>query len=154
MCAERTALSMCVDRTCVATSCIHLRLCNVSIATHPTRCACSIRKYYSSHFSMCACHPCAGAMLIVSVSFQFWRMIPEGNPGTIRTYISIRTYRRGGSSFCIDKTCCLNEFDGQVIGWVGKLSCKKCISELLFSSPPPRPGTPGCASRPWGPSGH
>ena len=28
------------------------------------------------HFSMCACHPCAGAMLIFSVSFQFYRMIP------------------------------------------------------------------------------
>ena len=23
------------------------------------------------HFSICACHPCAGAMLIFSVSFQF-----------------------------------------------------------------------------------
>ena len=23
------------------------------------------------HFSICACHPCAGAMLILSVSFQF-----------------------------------------------------------------------------------
>ena len=32
------------------------------------------------HFSICACHPCAGAMLIFSVSFQFCRMIPEGNP--------------------------------------------------------------------------
>ena len=32
------------------------------------------------HFSLCACHPCAGAMLIFSVSFQFYRMIPEGNP--------------------------------------------------------------------------
>ena len=32
------------------------------------------------HFSICACHPCAGAMLIFSVSFQFYRMIPEGNP--------------------------------------------------------------------------
>ena len=32
------------------------------------------------HFSICACHPCAGAMLIFSVSFQFQRMIPEGNP--------------------------------------------------------------------------
>ena len=28
------------------------------------------------HFSICACHPCAGAMLIFSVSFQFYRMIP------------------------------------------------------------------------------
>ena len=32
------------------------------------------------HLSICACHPCAGAMLIFSVSFQFYRMIPEGNP--------------------------------------------------------------------------
>ena len=30
------------------------------------------------HFSICACHPCAGAMLIFSVSFQFYRMIPKG----------------------------------------------------------------------------
>ena len=29
---------------------------------------------------MCACHPCAGAMLIFSASLQFQRMIPEGNP--------------------------------------------------------------------------
>ena len=36
------------------------------------------------HFSICACHPCAGAMLIFSVSFQFYRMIPEGNPKGIR----------------------------------------------------------------------
>ena len=26
--------------------------------------------HYCLHFSMCACHPCAGAMLILSVSFQ------------------------------------------------------------------------------------
>ena len=26
---------------------------------------------YTLHFSICACHPCAGAMLIFSVSFQF-----------------------------------------------------------------------------------
>ena len=32
------------------------------------------------HFSICACHPCARAMLIFSVSFQFYRMIPERNP--------------------------------------------------------------------------
>ena len=34
------------------------------------------------HFSICACHPCAGAMLISSASFQFYRMIPEGNPAS------------------------------------------------------------------------
>ena len=31
-------------------------------------------------FSICACHLCAWAMLIFSASFQFYRMIPEGNP--------------------------------------------------------------------------
>ena len=35
------------------------------------------------HFSICACHPCAGAMLIFSVSFQFYRMILERNPPEI-----------------------------------------------------------------------
>ena len=34
-------------------------------------------------FSICACHPCAGAMLIFSASFPFQRMIPEGNPGAL-----------------------------------------------------------------------
>ena len=32
------------------------------------------------HFSICACHPCAGAMLIFYVSLQFEQMLPEGNP--------------------------------------------------------------------------
>ncbi len=31
-------------------------------------------------FSICACHPCAGAMLIFSVSFQFYRMTAEAVP--------------------------------------------------------------------------
>ena len=31
----------------------------------------------SSSFPICACHPSAGGMLILSVSFQFYRMIPE-----------------------------------------------------------------------------
>ena len=30
------------------------------------------------HFSICACHHCAGAMVISSVSFQVCRMIPDG----------------------------------------------------------------------------
>jgi hypothetical protein len=38
------------------------------------------QKQQNLHFSICACHPCAGAMLIFSVSFEFKRMIPEGNP--------------------------------------------------------------------------
>ena len=36
------------------------------------------------HFSICACHPCAGAMPIFSVLFQFYRMIPEGNPQRVK----------------------------------------------------------------------
>ena len=32
------------------------------------------------HFSIYACHPCAGAMLIFSVSFQFYRMSPKRQP--------------------------------------------------------------------------
>merc|ERR1712197_80 len=40
-----------------------------------------------SHFSTCACHPCAGAMLIFSVSFQFCRMIPERNPMYMSEYL-------------------------------------------------------------------
>ena len=34
------------------------------------------QKKKSDTFSICACHPCAGAMLIFSVSFQFLRMTP------------------------------------------------------------------------------
>ncbi len=34
--------------------------------TQPSGC-----QHYCLHFSICACHPCAGAMLIFSVSFQF-----------------------------------------------------------------------------------
>ena len=30
-----------------------------------------VSKKNLNHFSTCACHPCAGAMLIFSVSFQF-----------------------------------------------------------------------------------
>ena len=36
------------------------------------------RKKNLDHFSIYACHPCAGAMLIFSVSFQFYRMSPKG----------------------------------------------------------------------------
>ncbi len=32
----------------------------------------------SEHFSICACHPCAGAVLIFSVSFRFYRIFHEG----------------------------------------------------------------------------
>ena len=50
------------------------------------------------HFSICACHPCAGAMLIFSVSFQFCRMIPEGNP------VWCEKIRTSCCFFCFAKT--------------------------------------------------
>ena len=50
------------------------------------------------HFSICACHPCAGAMLIFSVSFQFYRMIPEGNP------VWCEKIRTSCCFFCFAKT--------------------------------------------------
>ena len=42
---------------------------------------------------MCACHPCAGAMLIFSVSFQFFQMPPEGGPTTERVCMLCRVGR-------------------------------------------------------------
>ena len=36
-------------------------------------------KTKSDTFSIFACHPCAGAMLIFSVSFQFLRMTPKSS---------------------------------------------------------------------------
>ena len=39
----------------------------------------------SLHFSICARHPCAGAVLIFSASFQVLRMIPEGDPKRVHT---------------------------------------------------------------------
>jgi len=39
----------------------------------------SSRPAKSDTFSIFACHPCAGAMLIFSVSFQFLRMTPKSS---------------------------------------------------------------------------
>ena len=47
------------------------------------------------HFSICACHPCAGAMLIFSVSFQFYRMSPKR-----QTLIIWSCYIKPEFSFC------------------------------------------------------
>ena len=46
------------------------------------------------HFSICACHPCAVAVLIFSASLQFSRMIPEGKPPrkTFRTSMDLNLY--------------------------------------------------------------
>ena len=47
------------------------------------------RKKNLDHFSICACHPCAGAMLIFSVSFQFYRMSPKRQkPMRVVVYIN------------------------------------------------------------------
>ena len=45
------------------------------------------------HFAICACHSCAGAMLIFYVSFQFYQMSPKRihnvfHVGLLRKYVS------------------------------------------------------------------
>ena len=44
---------------------------------HPRGSGARSLKPKSDTFSIFACHPCAGAMLIFSVSFQFLRMMPK-----------------------------------------------------------------------------
>ena len=52
---------------------------SAELATGRGFCCCSLRYYL--HFSICARHPCAGAVLIFSASFQFQGLLfPEGNP--------------------------------------------------------------------------
>ena len=58
----------------------------------------------SDTFSIFACHPCAGAMLIFSVSFQFLRMTPKSS-GMLdsRSNICVEEARRrryGGGGSC------------------------------------------------------
>jgi hypothetical protein len=48
-------------------------------------CVCVARIIKVRYFSIYACHPCAGAMLIFSVSFQFLRMTTEVVPTHPRT---------------------------------------------------------------------
>ena len=67
------------DRTCRDP---HINSSRISILSQPS----SYNRTFKPsenlvHFSICTCHPCAGAMLIFSVSFQFYRMIPEGVSG-------------------------------------------------------------------------
>ena len=57
-------------------ACLDVRTARVYAYTHArihVRTVCTHACMYNNclHFSMCACHPCAGAMLIFSVSFQF-----------------------------------------------------------------------------------
>ncbi|KAJ0860591.1 hypothetical protein HanRHA438_Chr13g0625331 [Helianthus annuus] len=59
------------------------------------------------HFSICACHPCAEAMLIFSVSFQFYRMSPKGRlltlllrgDGMVRSNDEGHRRKEGGKKF-------------------------------------------------------
>ena len=46
----------------------------ITILLLRSRCRSQREKKKCDTFSICACHPCAGAMLIFSVSFQFLRM--------------------------------------------------------------------------------
>ena len=74
------AVAMVVEEAGRASPCVRMARNDIS-PTLPRRQRRRVRgvKHFV-HFSICVCHPCAGAMLIFSVSFQFYRMIPEGNP--------------------------------------------------------------------------
>jgi hypothetical protein len=53
------------------------------------------------HFSICACHPCAGAMLIFSVSFQFYRMSPKRHSvlhALVYELVRLSLVARGGTN--------------------------------------------------------
>ena len=81
------------------------------------------------HFSICACHPCAGAMLIFSVSFQFYRMILERNPKCKRN-----------TSWYTDPPACLQAIAGALassVAWSdhGRVRAKFCVS---IPNEPPR----------------
>ena len=74
------AVAMVVEEAGRASPCVRMARNDIS-PTLPRRQRRRVRGVKDFvHFSICACHPCAGAMLIFSVSFQFYRMIPEGNP--------------------------------------------------------------------------
>ena len=50
---------------------------------------CEKEKKNLDHFSIYACHPCAGAMLIFSVSFQFYRMSRRTNSSVLLCIINL-----------------------------------------------------------------
>jgi hypothetical protein len=57
-----------------------------------------------NHFSICACHPCAGVMLIFSVSFQFYRMSPKrrwGVSGQVYNFNFGSVTGRGGTNYLL-----------------------------------------------------
>ena len=59
----------------------------------------------SDTFSICACHPCAGAMLIFSVSFQFYQMSEDAIFGiTLYIYLKVRSERRFWVKFPYEQT--------------------------------------------------
>jgi hypothetical protein len=63
--AEHTSRSGAQLRSFARSYCAERCLCAL------LRTALRLREKNCLHFSICACHPCAGAMLIFSVSFQF-----------------------------------------------------------------------------------
>jgi hypothetical protein len=73
-------LQICQDPEDGTQSVYLLPVCRTEIARHQAlyNQPCSTAKKFWNHFSIYACHPCAGAMLIFSVSFQFYQMSPKG----------------------------------------------------------------------------
>ena len=76
----------------ICTACIAISHARVYARPRPARArtdADHVCHVYCLHFSICACHPCAGAMLIFSVPFQLG-MIPEGNPTCCLLFVAVR----------------------------------------------------------------
>ena len=70
-------------------SCPQLRqVCTYIHVVYTSRCVC---------VCVCECHPCAGAKLIFSASFQYKWVIPEGNPGMyLHTYVCLMGLTQSG----------------------------------------------------------
>ena len=78
------------------------------------------KKKNLDHFSICARHPCAGAMLIFSVLFQFYRMSPNrsfsGRAGTYEDIAGFIIFRCG-------TTQKENNMELQYLSW-GPTTCR------------------------------
>jgi hypothetical protein len=78
----------------------------------------------SDTFSICACHPCAGAMLIFSVSFQFYRMrqVLPCSGQQDRCLLFSRTVGSdwshattlGGVAHMVERLLCMQEAQGSI----------------------------------------
>ena len=89
----------------------------------------------SDTFSICACHPCAGAMLIFSVSFQFYRM-RQVLPCSENTGNSISFVRRGPRRWQPQPVQMSSDVARVtfVISWMAQLAAQSAVNRKVESS--------------------